>query len=182
MTAAEGEVPARVPTAQASVADVSPVRWLGLLLSLGLFFWSLFLPAYATPLDPGELRGVAATEVFNGGMLLVLGWIAVLGDEPVFAWFANPALAICLWRLAAWKPMTLRGAFVALLCAGLGLTLALSGLNSSHLRPGDDHDLNGISYPLEGACIWVLAFAPALIASLTEFLIALVKAAKAANS
>lgn len=181
MTGAEGEAPTRVPTRQGRITDVSPVRWLGLLLSLGLFLWSLFLPAYATPLDPGELRGVAATEVFHGGMLLLLGWIAVFGDEPIFAWLANPALAICLWRLAVWKPMTLRGAFAALLCAGLGLALALSGLVSSHLSPGDDHDLNGISYPLEGARIWVVAFVPALIASLIEFLIALVKAAKAAN-
>ncbi|MEQ1772019.1 MAG: hypothetical protein ABL879_19550, partial [Devosia sp.] len=55
-------------------------------------------------------------------------------------------------------------AMVGSVLAFLGTLLALTGLQPTHIEFGDDHGVNGRSYPLIGAYVWVASFIPVLIA------------------
>lgn len=155
------------------------IRGVAVVLSLLLGVWAAASPAFVTPIETAYSPDLTADQtIVSGGLeMLFLGWI-----ELPAAWLANICLAVCLWRLSRPRPMTLRGAFICLVMIGAGLALALSGLKPTHFGGlMDDHGVNGLSHPLVGARVWVLAFIPPLIPVIIDFPICLAATIKKAN-
>ncbi len=130
----------------------------------GASFWlaSLALPVLATPIeeiDPGHPAFISKEP---GWSLALFGWAGAF--ELNFAWFANPVLAWAFFRLLSVKPMTQAVSFFGVIVLAFALILAVMGLEPRHIDIGDDHGVNGLSYPLFGAYVWLASFAPILLA------------------
>jgi hypothetical protein len=118
------------------------------------------MQAYATPVE-GAHGSPTETVTVGGLELLLLGWGGIFETKP--AWLANPLLLLAIFF--SWRSnVSPRRAGIAVAAATLASAFALLGQVPLHWEFGDDHGVNGASYPLIGARVWAASCFAASIA------------------